>query len=311
MAAPANQQELLSFLRSANYMGPFIQNLSSVSAPLRGLIKKDARYHWSGEHQEAFEAIKAAISEHTTLAYFDRTQPITLQVAALMKGLRTSLLEGGKPVAFASKALTAAEFNYANIERELLAVVYRCERFHDYIFSRPITVESDYKPLSDIHVKYLSATPSRLRRMLLRLQPYDVTIQYVPGKDMPTADALSRLLTEEHHLITDLDIEVHEVSAQFTTGLLLRIAQETAADHELCILMNIVFTGWPELRSEVPQLCLKYWNFRDKINIDNGILFKGPRIIQPTFLHQLHVSQPGTKKTRYLACLYKDIEEMT
>ena len=90
MAAPENQQELLSFMGLANYMGPFIQNLSSLSAPLRGLTNKYARYQWSEEHQEAFEAIKAAISEHTTLAYFDTTQPITLQVDASMKGLGAS-----------------------------------------------------------------------------------------------------------------------------------------------------------------------------------------------------------------------------
>ena len=136
-------------------MGPFIQNLSSLSALLRGLTKKNAGYQWSEEHQEAFEAIKAAISEHTTLAYFDTTQPMTLQVDASMKGLGASLLQGGKPVAFASKALTTAGSNYANIERELLAVVYGCERFHNYIFGHPITVESDHKPLSAIHVKYL------------------------------------------------------------------------------------------------------------------------------------------------------------
>ena len=171
-----------------------------------------------------------------------------------MKGFGASLLQGGKPVAFANKALTAAESNYANIERELLAVVYGCERFHNYIFGHPIPVKSDHKPLSAIHVKYLSAAPSRLRRMLLRLQLYDLTIQYVPDKDVPIGDALSHLSPEEHHPIAGLDIQIHEVSTQFTTDLLLGIAQETAADYELCILKNIVFTGWPESRSEVPQL---------------------------------------------------------
>ena len=85
-------------------------------------------------------------------------------------------------------------------------------------------MESDQKPLSAIHIKNLSAAPSPLRRMLLRLQPDDLTIQYVPGKDVPIADALSRLSPEENHSIADLDIQIHEVSTQFTTDLLLRIA---------------------------------------------------------------------------------------
>ena len=125
-------------------MGPFIQNLSSLSAPLRGLTKKDARYQWSEEHQKTFEAIKATISEHTIVAYFDTPQPIALQVDASMKGLEASLLQDGKPDAFSSKALTTAESNYVNIEQMLLAVVYGCERFHKYIFGHPITMESDH-----------------------------------------------------------------------------------------------------------------------------------------------------------------------
>ena len=164
--------------------------------------------------------------------------------------------------------------------------------------------------------------------MLLRLRLYDLTIHHspfiqVPDENVPIADALSRLSPEEHHPIADLDIQIPEVSTQFTTDLLLRIVQETAADHELCILKNIVFNGWPESRSEVLQLCLKYWNFRNEISIDNGILLKGshiiiPKAIQPTILQQLHVVHQGTEKTKnrahtavYWYKLYKDIEDMT
>ena len=142
-----------------------------------------------------------------------------------------------------------------------------------------------------------------LHRMLLQLQPYDLTIQYVPDKDVPIADTLSCLLPEEHHPVADLDIQIPEVSTQFTTDLLLRIVQETAADHELCILKNIVFNGWAELPSEVPQVCLKYSNFRNKISIDNSILFKSshiiiPKAIHPTILQQLHMVHHGTEETK-------------
>ena len=74
-----------------------------------------------------------------------------LQVDASMKAHGAALIQDGKPVAFASKALSPAESRYANIERKLLAVVYGCERFHNYLFGRPFTVESDHKPLASIH----------------------------------------------------------------------------------------------------------------------------------------------------------------
>ncbi|GFR78197.1 retrovirus-related Pol polyprotein from transposon 297 [Elysia marginata] len=141
--------------------------------------------------------IKDSISREVTLAYFNPDKPITVQVDASMKALGASLIQEGKPVAFASKALTDEETRYANIERELLAVVHGCERFHTYFYGQAFTVESDHKPLKSIHLKHLKAAPSRLQRMLLRLQPYDLTIDYKPGKEMALADALSRLTSSE------------------------------------------------------------------------------------------------------------------
>jgi len=115
--------------------------------------------------------------------------------------------------------------------------------------------------------------------MLMRLQPYDITISYTPGVNVAVADALSRLPPREPEPIEGLDVQIHDVCTQFSTNMLERIKDATATDQELCTLKEIVFTGWPELRSEVHEQLHKYWNFRDEISIDNGILFKGQRII--------------------------------
>ena len=69
--------------------------------------------------------------------------------------------------------MTSAEQHYVQIEKELLAVVFACERFHQYTYGRDVTVESDNKPLA--------CAPSRFVRMLLRLQRYNVQITYVQG----------------------------------------------------------------------------------------------------------------------------------
>ena len=144
-------------------MGPFIPNLSSLAAPLRALTRKNAVFEWSPAAKESFDKIKQAVSDSTTLSYFDVRKPVVLQVDASMKALGATLIQDGKPVAFASKALSPAESRYANIERELLAVVYGCERFHNYLFGRPFTVESDHSPLASIHLKHLNSSPARLR----------------------------------------------------------------------------------------------------------------------------------------------------
>ncbi|KAK3709526.1 hypothetical protein QZH41_006764 [Actinostola sp. cb2023] len=124
MGPPANSQELQTFLGLANYMGQFIPNLSTLTAPLRELVKQKYSFTWNATYQEALDKIKDSISNEITLTYFDPKKETVLQVDASTKGLGAALLQDDKPVAFASKALTDVETRYANIERELLAVVY-------------------------------------------------------------------------------------------------------------------------------------------------------------------------------------------
>ncbi len=192
-------------------------------------------FTWNASYQTAFEQIKNSITEATTLTYFNEKKEVTLQVDASTKGLGAALLQDGKPVTFASKSLTETEARYANIERELLAVVYGCERFHTYLFGRSFTVHTDHKPLESIHLKHLISAPPRLQRMLLRLQPYELKIKYIPGKDMLIADALSRVSPEDKDLIDDM-VQIHEVYPQFSRNMIDKIRENTGTDQELAAL---------------------------------------------------------------------------
>ena len=198
--APKNVTEIQQFLGIIQFMAPFISKLADQTAPLRALTKKDVPFEWNSSLQKVFENVKASICKDIALTYFDVTKPTTTQVDASKIGIGAALLQDGRPIAFASKALTDTEQRHASIERELLAVVFGCERFHTYVYGKPFVVETDHKPLEMIHKKSLASTPPpppppppRLRRMLLRLQHYDVIIKYRPGKEMVLADSLSRL----------------------------------------------------------------------------------------------------------------------
>ena len=90
-------------------------------------------------------------------------------------------VQDDKPVSYASLALTGAESRYAPIEAEMLAVVFACRKFHQYIYRKSVVVETDHKPLQAISTKPLSQAPLRLQRMLLNLRGYDVEIRYNPG----------------------------------------------------------------------------------------------------------------------------------
>ena len=184
VTAPTDKQQLQSFLGMVNYMGTFIPNLSHHTEPLRAMLKKDNVFHWEDQQTRSFQQVKTLIAKANTtpLRYYDRDLPVTVQADASLRGLGACLIQKHKgkdqPIAFASKSLTDAETRYANIERELLAIVFACQRFSTYLLGRSFIAESDHKPLEMIAMKNLANAPPRLQRMLLELQRYDVTIKY-------------------------------------------------------------------------------------------------------------------------------------
>ena len=103
------------------------------------------------------------------------------------------LLQDQYPIAYASKSLTATQQNYAQIEKEMLAIVFDCQKFHDYIYGLPqVAIETDHKPLETILRKPLHTAPARLQRMIMSIQKYPISVTYRPGKELHIADTLSR-----------------------------------------------------------------------------------------------------------------------
>ena len=109
LPAPTNVTELQEFLGLVTYLSPFIPGLSTLTAPLQELLKKDADFSWNCTYDIAFEQVKEAVISDTTLRYFNPSLPMTIQVDASQVGLGAALLQNGKPIAFASKALTETE----------------------------------------------------------------------------------------------------------------------------------------------------------------------------------------------------------
>ena len=113
--------------------------------------------------------LKKAITKDVNLHYFDPKKPVVLQVDASQVGLEAALLQDSKVNTYASKSLTPAETRYANIECEMLAVVFGCLKFHHYLYGRSFLCNSDHQPLENIHLKHLNDAPPRLQRLLLKL----------------------------------------------------------------------------------------------------------------------------------------------
>ena len=117
---------------------------------------------------------------------------MTLTCDASKQGLGAACLQNGQPVAFASRVLAPNEQKWAQIEKELLAIVFACKKFNDYIYGKEVIIESDHKPLETIFKKQLEKAPARLQNMLLKLQKYNIKVVYKKGKEMYLADTLSR-----------------------------------------------------------------------------------------------------------------------
>ena len=109
LLAPTNVTELQEFLVLVMYLSPFISGLSTLTAPLQELLKKDTDFIWNCTYDAAFQWVKEAVIRDTTLRYFDPSFPMTIQVDASQVGLSVALLQNGKPIAFTSKALTETE----------------------------------------------------------------------------------------------------------------------------------------------------------------------------------------------------------
>jgi transposase InsO family protein len=301
MPCPKSKEDVRRFLGFIQYLAKFLPKLSEVDAPLRELLCKDTEFHWDKPQQTSFNKLKELCCRTPVLAYYDPKKATTIQCDASSYAVGGVLLQDGRPIAYTSRALSPAEQRYAQIEKETLAIVHCCKKFHYNIFGAQVLVESDHKPLQAIFNKPLLAAPMRLQSMLLRLQPYDLVVKYVPGKDIPLGDTLSRanLSTQEPDLEPETINMVEYIS--ITPARYSQVKEATAA--ELNQLRDVILSGWPETKAEVHPDVREYWNFRDELAEHDGILWKGMRFIVPPslrrhMLSQIHASHLGVVKCK-------------
>ena len=133
----------------------------------------------------------------------------------------------------------------------MLAVVFGCQRFHQYIYGKKVIIQSDPKPLEAIMKKPLQNTPPQLQRMLLSLQKYDTDLVYLAGKENILADTLSHAHLEERAddiPKEELTAQVHIVyeNAPPMKYRLEEIKEETAKGPGLKKVTKCIIEGWPK-----------------------------------------------------------------
>ena len=203
------------------------------------------------------------------LKFYSLDEEVTLQCDASEKGLGATLLQNKQPVAFASRALSKTEQNYAQIEKECLSIVFGCERFRQYLLGRnTIYVEADHKPLEVIFKKPLLSAPKHLQHMLLRLQHYNLDVNYKKGSEMYITDFLSRAsLPHSHDKTNDYDIFSLELEnmnfAEFlriSDTRLQQIQKLTCSDCQLQTLKTTILAGWPNCKDGIHPSIREFWS---------------------------------------------------
>lgn len=303
LGIPQDKKGVQTLLGFINYMRNYIPNLSEVCSPIRQLLKKNIVFNWTETHTSCLEKMKTLIKEAPSLKPFDEKQSIEIQTDASKSGLGCCLMQEGRPVCFASRSLNEAEIRYAQVEKEFLAVVFACKKFHNYIYGRRVTIVTDHKPLLGIMLKDLDKIPSpRLTRMKLRLSSYDLNFTYKPGKFLFVADLLSRNYSKDSEPeITDLSEMVHSINV--SDEKLLEMKKAVEEDTVMMKLRDLVLSGWPKTKRSVPDDIKFYWNVRDDLFLEDGLIFVGDRLLIPRslrkeMLEKLHYSHFGMEKMK-------------
>ena len=135
---PTSAAEVRSFLGMVGFSARFIPDFATTAEPLRAIARKGESFVWGTTQQESFELLKKQLAEAAELAFFDKEAHITVITDASPVGLGAVLVQErngeSRAVCYASRSLSSVERRYSQTEKEALAIVWACERFHLYLY---------------------------------------------------------------------------------------------------------------------------------------------------------------------------------
>lgn len=300
---PTDKQSLQRFLGFVNYFREYIPNISEVTGPLRQLLKKNVEFVWNDNCTKCINDLKRLLINPPVLVNFNPKKQIVIQTDSSKDAIGCVLMQDGHPISFASKSLSKCESEYGQIDKEFLAILFACKKFHYYIYGRHVVVQTDHQPLVAIMNKEINNINSqRLRKIKLKLTIYDLDVQYVPGSKMHVADALSRASSNASSIDVDTSLTktIHTINVSDAVQSL--IAAETQKDPVLQQLKLYFEFGWPKCRNKSEDIVKCYYKHKDNIIYENGIVYLNYKIIVPSVLRErvikkVHSSHFGINKT--------------
>ena len=209
---PKNIKQIQQFLGLCGYYRKFIQDFSKIARSLYNLLKKEKKWIWTKECQDAFEELKEKLINHPILGIVDFTKEFKLYTDASGYALGAILAQIGKDdkehvLQYASRLLKGAEINYGITEKECLAVIWAIKHFSCYLRGVKFQIITDHSPL--LWIRKISNPTGRLARWIMLLLEYSFEMYFKNGKKHTNVDMLSRpiLLTNIQLYQNDNDID--------------------------------------------------------------------------------------------------------
>ena len=206
MAEPKNKKELRGFIGLVNYYRHMWKHRSHLLAPLSSMAGAKAKFDWTDQCRQAFEAIKRMVAKEVMLSFPDYSQPFQLYTDASDRQLGAVLKQGDKVLAFFSKKLNPAQRRYGVGEKEMLSVVEALKEFRTMVLGYPIDVYVDHKNWTHDN----SIRNSRVLSWRLALEEYILTFHFIQGEKNIIADQLSRLFISDLDSPTEESMLIHD-----------------------------------------------------------------------------------------------------
>ncbi|KZV31629.1 peroxidase 64 [Dorcoceras hygrometricum] len=186
---PKNIKGLRGFLGLSGYYRKFIRDYGKIAKPLTELLKKGC-FGWCPAANTAFEELKQRLTTAPVLKLPDFEQEFEIECDASGRGIGAVLSQGGRPIAFFSKALADRALSKSTYEKELMALALSMRHWRPYLLGRSFVVLTDHKSLKELLHQRIT-TPDQ-QQWLSKLMGYEFQIRYKPGSLNGAADALSR-----------------------------------------------------------------------------------------------------------------------
>jgi hypothetical protein len=298
---PRSVRDVRRFLGLCSYYRRFVDHFAEKAAPLTSLLKKNIKFRWTPESQDAFRCLQAALMSPPILAMpreppaepdgLEGTYILDTDASDVSVGCVLSQVQDGQErvIAYAARVLQPAQRNYCVTRKELYAVIVFTRQMRNYLLGRHWILRTDHSALT-----WLKRTPEPIgqnARWLEQLEEYDFEVIHRPGVRHGNADALSRhpcpprtrctackpedeLETEQCNMVRVAEEDVGGDGLWTTESL--REAQEM--DEEIGPVYKIIKDGGEQPATRDVMLWSKeskiLWRQWTRLSLRDGILYR-------------------------------------